>query len=200
MTANPSGKTPTSDIRLPPPETTGGKPLMDALRTRQSRRQLSARTLPEKVLSNLLWAANGVNRRETGQRTAPSAVNWQEIDTYVVLPEGVYLYDAAGHTLQWVMGGDLRKFTGVQEFMWKAPLVLVFVADLSKMKGADDVGLRLFSATDAAFAVENVYLFCASEGLSTVAIASVDKPALHKKLNLRPKQEIILTQPVGYPA
>lgn len=188
-----------ADLDLPPADQTGGLPLMQALSRRASGRRILTEPLSDPVLSNLLWAANGMNRPDSGQRTAPSACNWQEIDLYVIRPEGAYLYDARRHRLTGVVSGDLRPISGVQAFVAQAPVVLVFVADLSKMKGADPDGQQFYPACDTGYVSQNVYLFCASEGLTTVALISVDKPVLHKRLGLRPDQVITLTQPVGYP-
>jgi SagB-type dehydrogenase family enzyme len=187
-------------IKLPPPETEGGKPLMQALKERRSTREFADRPLPRQVLSNLLWAANGVNRPETGKRTAPSARDWREIDIYLVIAEGVYRYDAGTHTLERVAGGDLRKHTGVQDFVAMAPINLVYVADLGRMSGAGADEKALYSATDTGFIAQNVYLYCASAGLATVVRGSVDREALGAALGLAGNRKIILAQSVGYPA
>jgi SagB-type dehydrogenase family enzyme len=187
-------------IKLPPPETEGGKPLMQALKERRSTREFADRPLPRQVLSNLLWAANGVNRPETGKRTAPSARDWREIDIYLVIAEGVYRYDAGTHTLERVAGGDPRKHTGVQDFVAMAPINLVYVADLGRMSGAGADEKALYSATDTGFIAQNVYLYCASAGLATVVRGSVDREALGAALGLAGNRKIILAQSVGYPA
>jgi SagB-type dehydrogenase family enzyme len=179
---------------------TGGKPLLQALAERHSTRDYSARALPEQVLSNLLWAAAGVNRPASGKRTAPSARDWREIDIYVALAEGVYRYDANGHALVLVSGEDLRAATGVQDFVAQAPVNLVYVAELSRMAGAGSEQQILYAAADTGFIAQNVYLFCASEGLATVVRGSVDRAALAAQLGLGEHQRIILAQTVGYPA
>ncbi|MBP7460293.1 MAG: SagB/ThcOx family dehydrogenase [Candidatus Delongbacteria bacterium] len=183
------------DIVLPSPLIQGGKPLMEALRDRQSLRSFSEKKLPLPLVSNLLWAAFGINRPETGRRTAPSAVNWQETDLYVAMKDGLYLYDALGHRLIFKQQGDLRAACGIQDFVKTAPLVLVFVADYSKMEGDKK---DFYSATDVGYISQNVYLFCASENLATVVLGMVDKPALAAKIGLNPDQRVILSQPVGY--
>ena len=187
-------------VRLPAPAMTGGKPLLQALAERHSTRDYSARALPEQVLSNLLWAAAGVNRPASGKRTAPSARNWREITIYVTLPDGVYRYDADDHALVLVRQGDLRAATGMQDFVGQAPLNLVYVADLSRMEGAGSEQQTLYAAADTGFIAQNVYLFCASEGLATVVRGSVDREALAARLGLGEHQRIILAQTVGYPA
>lgn len=187
------------DMELPPPVTEGGMPLMQALRARRTSREFSEREIPLDLLSNLLWAADGINRPD-GRRTAPSARNWQEIEIYVVMRAGTWLYDPARHALKAVVAGDLREKTGHQEFLPIAPLDLVYVADTSKMAEAGPEEQARYMATDAAFVSENVYLFCASEGLATVVRGSVDRPALATALKLPATKLVALAQTVGYPA
>ena len=186
-------------IELPAPQTTGGMPLMQALKARHSTREFSPQKLPLQVLSNLLWAAFGVNRPETGKRTAPSAMNWQEIDIYVATADGLYVYDAKGNKLDPVLGEDVRAATGTQSYVGEAALNLVYVADLAKVSHADGEDRIMWTAADAGLIAQNVYLFCASEGLNVVVRGSVDRPALAKIMRLRPDQKIILAQTVGYP-
>jgi nitroreductase len=189
-----------SPLALPAPVTEGGKPLMQALKERQSTRQFGPEKLAPQTLSNLLWAAWGVNRPD-GRRTAPSASNRQEIDIYVVLPDGAYLWDAKRNALTPVAGGDLRGATGTQPFVAAAAANLVYVADLSKAgRPATDPQQMVNVGADAGFIAENVYLFCASEGLATVVRAMVPKDTLGKALGLRASQVIVLAQSVGYPA
>jgi len=185
-------------IALPKPNTQGGKPLMQALNERKSDREFSAEKLSPQTLSNLLWAAFGVNRAD-GKRTAPSAVNRQVIDIYAVRADGAYVYNAKAHRLDPVVSGDLRPATGTQAFVGQAPLNLVYVADYAKMANSPDADKAFYSAADTGFIGENVYLYCASEGLATVVRASVNKDALAKALNLRPDQKITLAQTVGFP-
>ena len=188
-----------SSIKLPAPNTVGGKPLMQALKDRQSAREFGPERLSPQVLSNLLWAAWGINRPD-GHRTAPSASNKQEVAVYVTLPEGAYLYDAKANTLAPVAAGDLRAATGTQPFPATAALNLVYVADLSKAgRSATDPQQMLNVGADVGLIAENAYLFCASEGLATVVRASVDKAALAKLLKLRDTQLVVLAQSVGYP-
>ncbi len=186
-------------IDLPKPDTNGGKPLMQALKERQSTREFSADTLPLPVLSNLLWAACGINRVESGKRTAPSAINWQEIDVYVATAHGLYLYDPAKHVLNPVLAEDIREKTGSQPFVKEAPLNLIYVADFTKMTRVPDSLKSWYTAADAAFIGENVYLYCASAGLATVFRGSVDREALTPVMKLRPDQKIVFAQTVGYP-
>jgi SagB-type dehydrogenase family enzyme len=185
-------------VALPKPETTGGKPLMQALAERQSARQFSTQQLSPQVLSNLLWAAFGVNRPD-GKRTAPSARNMQEIDIYVATAEGVYLYDAKANLLRPVAAGDLRGVTGMQEFVKTAPLNLIYVADTARMGSGSEADKTFYAGLDTGFISQNVYLFCASEGLATVVRGMIDRPGLVKALNLRPEQRPIVAQTIGYP-
>jgi nitroreductase len=183
-------------IALPQPQTDGGRPLMQVLKERKTTRDFAADKLPLQMLSNLLWAAFGVNRPD-GRRTAPSAMNRQEIDIYVAISEGLFVYNAQANRLEPVLAQDVRAATGTQSFVGAAPLDLVYVADLAKAGSEPDV--ELYTAADTGFIAQNVYLFCASEGLATVVRGSVDRAALAKAMKLRPDQKIILAQTVGYP-
>ena len=165
---------------------------------RSSNRDFRSEKLPAQVLSNLLWAAFGVNRPDSGKRTAPSAMNWQEIDIFVASADGLYLYDAKRNQLIPVLRDDIRPQTGTQSFVKDAPLNLVYVADLSKTRG-DSTERDMYVAADVGFIAQNVYLFCASEKLATVVRGSIDRPALSKIMRLRADQRIILAQTVGYP-
>jgi len=184
-------------VILPVPQTDGGRPLMQALKERKSTREFGGEKLPVQVLANLLWAGFGVNRPD-GRRTAPSAMNWQEIEIYVVTADGTYVYDAAKNRLAPVAKEDLRSLAGTQSFVATAPVNLVYVADMTKVSG--DAGEKdLFTGADTGFIAQNVYLYCASEGLATVVRASVDREALGKALKLKAAQKIVLSQSVGYP-
>ena len=186
-------------IKLPAPRMDGGMPLMQALKARHSEREFGAAKLTPQALSNLLWAAWGINRPD-GHRTAPSASNKQELEIYVALPEGAFVWDAKANTLNPVAAGDLRGATGTQPFPATAALNLVYVADMSKAgRPATDPQQAMNVGADAGAIVENVYLFCASEGLVSVVRASVPKDALAKALKLRDTQVIVLAQSVGYP-
>jgi len=185
-------------IELPRPDTTGGKPLMEALKNRKSTRSFSTEKLSKQLLSNLLWAAFGINRPD-GHRTAPSAMNWQEIDIYVALEEGLYVYNPKSHALDPVLKDDIREKTGGQAFVKDAPVNFVYVADMSKTKRASQDDQMLYTGADCGFIAQNAYLFCASEGLACVVRGSVDRTVLSKVMNLRPEQKIVLAQTIGYP-
>jgi len=184
-------------IVLPPPQTDGGRPLMQVLKERKTSREFSGEKLSPQVLSNLLWAAFGINRPE-GKRTAPSAMNWQEIDVYAATADGLFIYDAKANRLEPVLAQDVRAATGTQPFVASAPVNLVYVADIAKT-GSVGSDAELYTSADAGFIAQNVYLFCASEGLATVVRGSVDRAALAKVMKLRPEQKIVLAQTVGYP-
>jgi SagB-type dehydrogenase family enzyme len=185
--------------KLPAPQMTGGKPLLDCLRARQSARDFGAEKLSAQVLSNLLWAADGINRPDSGKRTAPSAVNWQDIDVYAATADGLFLYLPKEHALQKVLAEDVRAATGSQDFVKVAPLNLVYVSDYTKLQRGTDEDKRFYSGAHTGFISQNVYLYCASEGLITVVRGLVDREAAAKVMKLRPEQHITLAQTVGYP-
>ena len=187
-----------ASIALPPPVKHGGLALMEALAQRRSAREFAPDALPLPLLSDLLWAAYGVNREEGG-RTAPSALNAQEIDVFVALPTGAYRYDAVAHRLDLVAAGDLRSVTGYQDFVDEAPLDLVYVADHRRM-GLVPVAQRESFASAAAGAIaQNVYLFAASRSLATVIRAWIDRAAIADALGLAHDQQVLLAQTVGHP-
>jgi SagB-type dehydrogenase family enzyme len=186
-------------IDLPAPQKQSGKPLMQALNDRHSTRNFSSQKLPAQMLSNLLWAAFGINRPDSGKRTAPSAMNWQEVDIYVAAMDGVYIYNAAEHRLDPVLEKDIRADTGTQGFVDEAPINLIYVADYAKMGGAAEARKKFYAAADTGFISQNVYLYCASAGLATVVRGSVPREQLAKTLDLRAEQHIILAQTVGFP-
>ncbi|MGC8658650.1 MAG: SagB/ThcOx family dehydrogenase [Desulfomonilaceae bacterium] len=186
-------------IQLPKPSITHGKPLMQALSERKTSREFASKDLDPQTLSNLLWAAFGINRPDSGRRTAPSALNHQEIDIYVALKTGIYRYDPKSSSLIPDVPGDLRAMTGLQGYVKDAPLDLIYVADFGKMGDAQEAEMRFLSAADTGFIGENVYLYCASEGLATVVRANMDRKKLSQAMKLSPDQKITLAQCVGYP-
>jgi SagB-type dehydrogenase family enzyme len=185
-------------IKLPAPDRRGGLPLMQALARRRSSREFQRKPLPLPVLSSLLWAAFGVNRRGGG-RTAPSAIDAQEIDVYVALPDGAYLYDAQAHALRLVAASDLRRITGYQDFVDEAPLDLVLVADHARMRMVPAAQRESYASAAAGAIAENVYLYAASAGLATVIRAWIDRAAIADALGLTHDQQVLLSQTVGYP-
>ncbi len=186
-------------VTLPAPQIAGGMPLMQALSNRHSTREFSDKALPPQTLSDLLWAAAGVNRADSGKRTAPSARDWREIDVYVTTADGAYRYDAKANALRQVAARDLRALTGSQDFVATAPVNLVYVADVQRMRGASPEQRDLYVGADTGFIAQNVYLYCASAGLATVVRGSVDREALAKALGLSAHQQVTLAQTVGYP-
>jgi nitroreductase len=187
-----------SPVSLPAPEISGGKPLLEALQQRRTTREIKPDPLPPQVLANLLWAAFGINRPQTGQRTAPSAMDSQEIDVYVATPEGLYLYAPKTNGLKPIVAEDLRARTGGQDFMKQAPVTLIFVADLPRLAKAKPETRPVYAFFDAGCISQNVYLYCASAGLATV-VHELDRAPLTAAMKLRPEQQIIMAQAVGYP-
>ena len=185
-------------LDLPAPQKTGGMPLMDALAKRSTSRAFDTKELSRQQLSSLLWAALGINRPD-GKRTAPSARNFQETEIYVLLKQGAYVYSAISNKLDLVAAEDIRALGGTQAFVKDAPVTLVFVADLAKLGDGSRENKMNTANIDVGYISQNVYLFCASEGLVTGARGSVDRAALGPKLKLRPDQAIILAQSAGYP-
>jgi SagB-type dehydrogenase family enzyme len=186
-------------IRLVKPDTTGGKPLMQALKERKTNRDIQEGSLTDQQLSNLLWAACGVNRPD-GKRTAPSAMNKQEIDVYVALKKGLYLYDASKHILIPVLSEDVRSKMAKQSFAGDAAAMLVYVADYDKMSDSESKDNQFYSGTDAGFISQNVYLYCASENLATVVLGWIDRDSMNTVMKLKPNQKIVLSQCIGIPA
>jgi nitroreductase len=186
-------------ITLPRPQTAGGKPLMQALKQRRTTRELKPDKLPPQALANLLWAGFGINRPETGQRTAPSAMNSQEIDIYVALPGGLYVYEPKASRLNPAVAGDFRTRASGQPFASNAPVVFIYVADLPRLAKAKPEQRPFYAGIDTGFIIQNIYLYCASEGLATVVFA-VEGVPLATAMKLKPDQKVILGQAIGYPA
>lgn len=187
-------------VPLPAPRREGGGTLMTALARRHSTRHYTERPLSPELLSDLLWAACGINRPETGGRTAPSARDWREIDVYVALADGAYCYEPERHGLRRVLAHDVRADTGLQDFVGTAALDLIYVADLARMEVADPMERRFYSGADAGAIAQNVYLFCAAEGLATVVRGLLDRRALARTLGLGQRQRVLLAQTVGFAA
>jgi len=190
----------TDTVVLAPPALPMGYALEQALKNRHSTRSFRSDALSLETLSSLLWAGFGINRSDTGQRTAPSAHNWQEIEVFAVLPEGAYRYEAKGHRLLLVKAEDLRGATGSQDFVATAPLNLVYVADFARMPESTPEERGFFAGADAGFIAQNVYLYCAAAGLATVVRGLIDRSRLAAALGLRKTERIALAQTVGFPA
>ena len=186
------------EIKLNAPDKTRGAVMMKALTDRQSVREYDSKALSLQDLSDLLWAANGVNRPD-GRRTAPTAANRQEIDVYAIFADGAYFYDAQAHSLKPVAKGDYRGLiAGAQEFAKTAPVSLLIVMNLEKMGDPAAEQTKLMASVDAGIVCQNINLFCAAVGLSTVPRASMDKAELQKVLKLSATQVPIMNNPIGY--
>jgi len=185
---------------LPLPLTDGGMPLMQALLNRHSERTFSQQELPVQVLANLLWAGFGVNRPQTGGRTAPSAYDFQDVDIYLATAKGLFHYDAGNQCLKAILSDDVRPFTGVQAFVATVPVNLVYVSDYSRMASASVEDREHWSWAHSGFIAQNVYLACASEGLANVVRSTINRAQLANRMGLNENQHIILAQSIGYPA
>jgi hypothetical protein len=172
---------------------------MDALQQRQSQREFSPAPLDEAQLADLLWAAAGINRPALGGRTAPSAMNSQEVVLYAAMPQGLYRYEPARHALQLAVAADVRRVTGYQDFVDDAALDLVYVADHARMKLVPAAQREAFAFAAAGAMAQNVYLFCASVGLATVVRAWFDRQALSQAMGLGTDEQVLLAQTVGRP-
>lgn len=167
-------------IKLNAPDLNRGEKIMKAFANRKSTREFSDKMLSQQDLSDLLWAANGINRSKEGKRTAPSARNKQDIKVYVCMAEGSYLYNASTSTLDPISSGDVRPV--------KAPVCLILVSDTDQTWGALDAGI----------VSQNISLFCSGIGLATVVRATMDAAELKKALKLTGTQTLLLNHPVGY--
>lgn len=186
-------------IRLPKPNLNRNSEVMEAFANRHSTREYAAKALTLTDLSDLLWAANGINRPEEGKRTAPSAMNKQDVDVYVVLPEGTYLYDAKAHQLNLMAEGDHRgAVAGGQAFVKSAPVSLLLVSDLSRLGDAKNTHTQLMGAVDAGIVSQNISIFCSAAKLATVPRASMDTAKLKSVLKLTDTQLPLMNHPVGY--
>ena len=183
---------------LPAPRMTGGKPLMQTLKERKTVREYKTDALTEQQTSDLLWAAFGMNRPEIDHRTAPSAQNLQDVDIYVAMADGLYIYEAKPHGLKKVSDQDMRPLCSGQPFAKIAPVQLVYVSDYARMAKVKPELRDLYAGVDTGAIVQNVYLYCASEGLASV-VHELDRGPLAKAMNLREEQHIVVAQTVGVP-
>lgn len=190
------------NIKLPEPDKTGGMPLMQALSERSSSREFSSREVSRQQLSNLCWAAWGYNRPGAEKRTAPSSMNKQEMELYVVTKEGAYFYNAGKHQLERVKEGDLREYCGQQDFVATAPVNFIYVANMKKAGVDTPESITnehiATSHANTGFIAQNTYLACASEGLNCVVRGWIDKPTLEEALGLSPFHKVILGHTIGY--
>jgi SagB-type dehydrogenase family enzyme len=188
----------TAEFQLPQPDQNGGISLMKAFKERKTIRNFDGKPLSDQQISNLLWAANGINRPDENKRTVPTASNNQQTDVYLFTEKAIYLYDAVRNVLNLKKEGDFRKQAGKNEFFADAPVALVYVADFNRMAKYDAESQQFYSATDVGFVSQNVYLYCASENLATVVCGYIDREALNTLLEIS-NGKVLLTQPVGYP-
>jgi nitroreductase len=189
------GRAETEVIHLPAPRLTGGMPLMEALKERKTTREFSPKNLTNQQLADLLWAAFGINRPEDSRRTAPSAMNSQEVDLYVALSTGLYVYEPKANELRRVLEKDLRAQAG-QAFSKDASVVLFYVANLPRLEKATPENRRFYAAFDAGCICQNVYLYCASAGLATV-VHDLSRESLSEAMELKPEQYIVMAQAIG---
>lgn len=200
MTGSPVLAAEEQEVReLPAPRMAGGKPLFEALKLRRSTRAYSDQPLPPQVMSDLLWSAFGINRPATGDRTAPYWRHVMVIDVYAAMADGVWLYEPRRHALVQHQNADIRAATGLQDFVSTAPLNLVYVAHGERMQDVSTEDRRLYACVDAGFIGQNVYLFCASEGLASVFRGAVDLRKLGQTMSLPAGQFVTFAQTVGYP-
>lgn len=185
-------------MELPAPSKTGGMPLMQALNERHSSRDFIDKDLTNQQLSDLLWAAYGINRPEDGKHTTPTSRNKQDIQVYVTNKDGIFLYVPEKHALTKISNQDMRKVTGKQAFVKKAAVNLVYVSDFDKLGNGDESVKMMTAATHCGFIGQNVYLYCASEGLITVFRAWIDKDEIREALQLKENQRVIYSQTIGY--
>jgi len=188
-----------STLPLPPAKTEHAWPLMQTLQQRRSQREFDPAPLALQTVSDLLWAAAGVNRPELGGRTAPSAMNSQEIDLYAALPGGLYRYDPAQHTLLMVSDTDVRRVTGYQDFVDDAPLDLVYVSHHARMSLVPAAQRDAYAWMAAGAMAQNVYLYCAGAGLATVVRAWIDRDDLARAMGLGADEQVLVAQTVGSP-
>ena len=185
-------------IKLSAPDKTRGSAIMKALNDRQSVREYSADKIKPQDLSDLLWAANGINRPD-GKRTAPSCRDFRDVEVYVILQEGTYIYDVQEHALIPISAGDFRGAVAAgQDFAKEAPLCIVLVADMTKYGNMSE-NSKLMAAIDVGIVCQNINVACAGLGLATVPRGSMDQAALKTALKLKDNHLLLMNNPVGYP-
>lgn len=185
-------------IKLPEPDKKGGIPLMQAINERQSGRNFIDKDLTQQQLSDLLWAAYGINRPESGKHTIPTSRNRQDIEVYITTSNGVFFYHPEDHALMPISDLDKRELSGVQDFVKVAAVNLIYVSDFDKLGNSSDDIKTMTAATHCGFIGQNVYLYCASEGLISVFRAMIDKDKAAELLKLESNKHVIYSQSVGY--
>lgn len=185
-----------AQIELPQPEVEALAPLGMTLQRRQSVRTFSEDEIPMEQLSTILWAAYGINRPEEQRRTVPSARNVQELNIYLFNKDGVYLYNAEKNILEPIANGDYRSSISRQPHFKQAPYAIVIAVDYNRMKDFDDEGRNFFSAVDAGYVSQDIYLACASFDLGTVACGAIERDKLNELLKLN-NGKALLAHPIG---
>ena len=189
----------TKNIPLNQPDTSRGFPVMKALSLRASAADWDTTAIKLQDLSDLVWAANGINRVESGKRTAPSAINAQDIDLYVFMKSGAYLYNARQQLLELVTAGDHRELVADRQAnMAKAPVICLMVSDLSRFRMGDEATKLTWAAEDAGIVSQNISLFCAGVGLVTRPRATMNQEKLKELLKLDASKRLMLNNPVSY--
>jgi SagB-type dehydrogenase family enzyme len=188
----------TQNVKLPEPNKTGGKPLMQALNERKTQRTFAETELSMQQISDMLWAASGVNR-EDGRMTAPTASNNQQVVIFIGLKDAVYEYLPKTHELKLIVAGDHRAVFSKHPFAKTAPVALAFVSNYDKMSKYNDETRWKYSCTDVGNVSQNVYLYASSEGLATVVLGGFDAEPLKAELGLGDNYVPILTQVIGFP-
>jgi SagB-type dehydrogenase family enzyme len=189
----------TKNIILNQPDTNRGLPIMKAFSLRASASEYDTTSLKLQDLSDLVWAANGINRTESGKRTAPSAINAQDIDLYVVMKSGTYLYDAKKQLLEMIAEGDYRPLVADRQAnVAKAPVICLLVSDISRFRGGDESTKLVWAAEDAGIVSQNISLFCAGVGFSTRPRATMNQEKLREILKLDASKHLMLNNPVSY--
>jgi SagB-type dehydrogenase family enzyme len=185
-------------VRLTPPNKMRGSTVMKALNDRRSIREYTDELLRPQDLSDLLWAANGINRPD-GKRTAPSCRNLQDVEIYVITAAGAYLYEAGDHSLKPVAAGDHRKAVAAgQDFAKSAPVSIVLVADMTKYGNMSEQS-KMMAAVDVGIVCQNICIACSGLGLATVPRATMDMAMLKTVLKLTEQHLLLMNNPVGYP-
>ena len=186
------------DIKLPDPIEGGDIPLKEALKVRETVRDFLTEDVSLEQISSLLWAANGINRPESGKRTAPSARNVQETDIYLFSQKGIFLYVPEKHILSLIREGDYRKAISDQKHFTQAPIALVLVANYDRMKGFDKESRDFYAPVDCGYISQNIYLFC-TEKLGTVACGAINRDKLAELMKIK-NGKVMLAHPIGYRA
>lgn len=186
-------------IILPKPEFGKSKSLMECLKLRKTTRNFNNKKIDNQVISNILWAANGLNRPEENKFTSPTAMNMQELDIYLAKEDGLYFYNPIEHSIKKIHENDIRKETGTQVFVGTADFELIIIADTKKMsKVQDPAKYNFYASRDAGYVSQNIYLICASEEIGTVARGSFDNDKIIKLMNLDNSKFVTLVHTIGF--